>query len=69
MTKINKFNDGDFQQVCTSENINHENIHFRFRTLNNADVLLDSGLKLSDIIVILCSKLLDYVLLKSGSRY
>ena len=36
---------------------------------NNADVLLDSGLKLSDIIVILCSKLLDYILLKSGSRY
>ena len=35
--------------------------------LNNADVLLDSGLKLSNIIVILCSKLLDYILLKSGS--
>ena len=34
---------------------------------NNVDVLLDSGLKLSDIIVILCSKLLDYILLKSGS--
>ena len=34
---------------------------------NNADVLLDSGLKLSNIIVILCSKLLDYILLKSGS--
>ena len=33
---------------------------------NNADVLLDSGLKLSNIIVILCSKLLDYILLKSG---
>ena len=31
------------------------------------DVLLDSGLKLSNIIVILCSKLLDYILLKSGS--
>ena len=43
--------------------------HFRFRTLNNADVLLDSGLKLSDIIVTLCSKLLDYMLLKSGSKY
>ena len=26
-----------------------------------------SGLKLSDIIVTLCSKLLDYILLKSGS--
>ena len=36
---------------------------------NNADVLLDSGLKLSDIIVTLCSKLLDYILLKSGSKY
>ena len=42
--------------------------HFRFRT-DNADVLLDSGLKLSDIIVTLCSKLLDYILLKSGSKY
>ena len=29
--------------------------------------LLDSGLKLSNIIVILYSKLLDYILLKSGS--
>ena len=29
----------------------------------------NSGLKLSDIIVILCSKLLDYILLKSGSGY
>ena len=28
---------------------------------------LDSGLKLSEIIVTLCSKLLDYILLKSGS--
>ena len=35
----------------------------------DVDVLLESGLKLSDIIVILCSKLLDYILLKSGSRY
>ena len=34
---------------------------------HNADVLLDSGLKLSNIIVILCSKLLDYILLKSGN--
>ena len=30
-------------------------------------MLLDSGLKLSNIIVILCSKLLDYILLKSGN--
>ena len=36
---------------------------------NNADVLLDSELKLFYIIVTLCSKLLDYILLKSGSRY
>ena len=36
---------------------------------NNVDVLLDSGLKLSDIIVTLCSKLLDYILLKSGIKY
>ena len=34
---------------------------------NNADVLLDSGLKLSNIIVTLCSKLLAYILLKSGN--
>ena len=36
MTKTNKFNGGDFQQVCTSVGTlqnNHENIHFRFRTL------------------------------------
>ena len=32
-------------------------------------MLLDSGLKLSDVIVTLCSKLLDYILLKSGSKY
>ena len=35
----------------------------------NAELLLDSGFKLSDIIVTLCSKLLDYILLKSGSEY
>ena len=55
--------------MCTSLGTlqnNHENSHFRFRTLN-ADVLLDSGLKLSNIVVILCSKLLDYILLKSGN--
>ena len=34
---------------------------------NNADVLLDSGLNLSDIIVNLCSKLYYQVLLKSGN--
>ena len=56
--------------MCTSVGTlqnNHENSHFRFRTLTMQDVLLDSGLRLSDIIVILCSKLLDYILLKSGS--
>ena len=49
--------------------INHSNIHFQIHDSNNAHVLLDSGLTLSDIIVTLCSKLLDYILLKSGSRY
>ena len=34
---------------------------------NNADVLLDSGLNLFDIIVNLCSKLHYEVLLKSGN--
>ena len=34
---------------------------------NNADVLLDSGLNLFDIIVSLCSKLHYEVLLKSGN--
>ena len=34
---------------------------------NNADVLLDSGLKLFDIIVNLCSKSYYEVLLKSGN--
>ena len=34
---------------------------------NNADVLLDSGLNLFDIIVNLCSKLYCEVLLKSGN--
>ena len=34
---------------------------------NNADMLLDSGLNLFDIIVNLCSKLHYQVLLKSGN--
>ena len=34
---------------------------------NNADVLLDSGLNLFEIIVNLCSKLYYEVLLKSGN--
>ena len=36
---------------------------------NNVDVLLDSGLKLSNIIVNLCSKLSYEVLVKSGKLY
>ena len=36
---------------------------------NNVDVLLDSGLKLPNIIVNLCSKLSYEVLLKSGKLY
>ena len=48
---------------------NNQACSLQIQDSNNADVLLDSGLKLSDIIVILCSKLLDYILLKSGSRY
>ena len=48
--------------------INHA-FSLQIQDSNNADVLLDSGLKLSDIIVTLCSKLLDYILLKSGSKY
>ena len=34
---------------------------------NNADVLLDSGLNLFDIVANLCSKLFCEVLLKSGN--
>ena len=49
--------------------INHEIYSLQIQDSNNADVLLDSGLKLSDIIVTLCSKFLDYILLKSGSKY
>ena len=37
----------------------------QIQNYNNADVLLDSGMKLSDIIVNLYSKLLYEVLLKS----
>ena len=42
-------------------------ISLQIQDSNNADVLLDSGLKLSNIIVILCSKSLDYILLMSGN--
>ena len=45
---------------------NNQACSLQIQDSNNADVLLDSGLKLSNIIVILCSKLLDYILLKSG---
>ena len=46
---------------------NNQAYSLQIQDSNNADVLLDSGLKLSNIIVILCSKLLDYILLKSGN--
>ena len=39
----------------------------QIRNSNNADVLLDSGLKLFDIVANLCSKLYNEVLLKSGN--
>ena len=45
---------------------NNQACSLQIQDCNNADVLLDSGLKLSNIIFILCSKLLDYILLKSG---
>ena len=48
---------------------NNQACSLQIQDFNNADVLLNSGLKLSDIIVTLCSKLLDYILLKSGSKY
>ena len=79
MTKTNKFNNGEFQQVCdcmvvleciecgnmmsasclAQARFNHENTSLQIQDSNNADVLLDSGLKLSDIIVT-GSKLLSY---------
>ena len=39
----------------------------QIRNLNNADVLLDSGLNLFNIMANLCSKLYYEVLLKSGN--
>ena len=39
----------------------------QIRNFNNADVLLDSGLNLFDIMANLCSKLYYEVLLKSGN--
>ena len=48
--------------------INHA-FSLQIQDSNNADVMLDSGLKLSDIIVTPWSKFLDYILLKSGSKY
>ena len=61
---------GNSQQVCVvvfSVGTFSLKSSLQIQDCNNADVLLDSGLKLSDIIVTLCSKLLDYVLLDSGS--
>ena len=40
---------------------------FQIQNANNADVLLDNGLNLFDIITNLCSKLYYEVLLKSGN--
>ena len=40
--------------------INHA-FSLQIQNSNNANVLLDSGLKLSDILVSLCSKLLDNI--------
>ena len=41
-------------------------VSLQIQNSNNADVLLDSGLKLFDIIANLCSKLYYEVPLKSG---
>ena len=41
----------------------------QIRNSNNADVLLDSGLNLFDIMANLCSKLYCEVLLKSGNYF
>ena len=40
---------------------------YQIQNSNNANVLLDSGLNLFDIVVNLCSKLYYEVLLKSGN--
>ena len=40
---------------------------FQIQNANNADVLLDNGLNLFNIITNLCSKLYYEVLLKSGN--
>ena len=48
---------------------NNQAFSLQVQDSTNEDILMDSGLKLSDIIVTLCSKLLDYILLKSGSIY
>ena len=42
-------------------------VSLQIQNSDNADVLLDSGLKLFNIIVNLCSKLFHEVLLKSGN--
>ena len=42
-------------------------VSLQIQNSNNADVLLDSGLNLFDIIVNLCSKLHYEVLMKSGN--
>ena len=42
-------------------------VSLQIRNSNNADVLLDSGLNLFDIMANLCSKLYCEMLLKSGN--
>ena len=58
---------GDFQEVMSAHSFKPWEHLLHVQDCTNADILSDSGFKLSDIIVVLCSKLLDYILLKSGS--
>ena len=64
MLDLSHMNDKDKQQVCNDISTS---LWDHFWDTTNADLLLDSVFKLSDIIVNLCSKLLDYILLKSAS--
>ena len=62
---LREFPWGDVSSQCDCEN----NLAGLLQVLDstNADLLLDSGFKLSDNVVNQCSKLLDYILLKSES--
>ena len=53
------------RMMCCLRIIWQENKKFQIRNSNNADVLLDSGLNLFNIMANLCSKLYCEVLLKS----